>query len=84
MHDDALINHDFHCPYCDTPLTFVIDTSQGSHDTWEDCHQCCAPIQLQVIVSPMTGELDASSLDVTTTCCSVGLKSLNPLPLLYH
>lgn len=59
MQDDALIHHDFHCPYCDTLLTFVIDISQGSHDTWEDCHQCCAPIQLQVIVSPMTGELEA-------------------------
>jgi|TARA_R110002049_G_scaffold60529_2_gene162440 hypothetical protein len=59
MHDDALINYDFHCPYCDSPLTFLIDTSQGSHDTWEDCHQCCAPIQLQVVVSPMTGELDS-------------------------
>ncbi|MGO2055171.1 MAG: CPXCG motif-containing cysteine-rich protein, partial [Halomonadaceae bacterium] len=37
----------------------LIDTSQGSHATWEDCHQCCAPIQLQIIVSPMTGELDS-------------------------
>jgi len=30
MQDDALVNYDFHCPYCDSPLTFLIDTSQGS------------------------------------------------------
>ncbi|WP_447555841.1 CPXCG motif-containing cysteine-rich protein [Vreelandella sp. EE22] len=59
MNDEALIDHAFDCPYCGTPLTFVIDTSQGSHTTWEDCHQCCAPIQLQVVVSPMTDELEA-------------------------
>ncbi|GAB2710037.1 CPXCG motif-containing cysteine-rich protein [Halomonas garicola] len=59
MHDDALIAHDFHCPYCDSPLTFEIDASQGSHTTWEDCHQCCAPILVEVVVSPFSGELES-------------------------
>ncbi|MCS2608940.1 CPXCG motif-containing cysteine-rich protein [Halomonas dongshanensis] len=59
MYDDALIEHAFHCPYCDAALAFTIDTSQGSHVTWEDCHYCCSPIQLRVEVSPFTGELES-------------------------
>lgn len=59
MHDDALVPYDFHCPYCDSPLSFLIDTSQGSHITWEDCHQCCAPIQVAVDISPISGELES-------------------------
>ncbi|WP_017429952.1 CPXCG motif-containing cysteine-rich protein [Vreelandella jeotgali] len=60
MHSDtALMEYDFHCPYCGSPLTFDIDPSQGSYTTWEDCHQCCAPIQVVVDVSPFSGELES-------------------------
>ncbi|WP_346795904.1 CPXCG motif-containing cysteine-rich protein [Halomonas sp. Bachu 37] len=58
MQSDAIVAYHFNCPYCDSLLEFLIDTSQGSHETYEDCHQCCAPIQLRVEVSLTTGELD--------------------------
>ncbi len=61
MPEDALVPYHFHCPYCDSALEFLIDASQGSHTTWEDCHQCCAPIQLQIEVSPMTDELTVTT-----------------------
>lgn len=58
MPDDALISHEIDCPYCATPMTLLIDASQGSHTTWEDCQRCCAPIQLEVTVSPFSGKLE--------------------------
>ena len=58
MVDDALISYEIDCPYCATPMTLLIDTSQGSHTTWEDCQRCCAPIQLEITVSPVSGELE--------------------------
>ncbi|MCO7246219.1 MULTISPECIES: CPXCG motif-containing cysteine-rich protein [Halomonadaceae] len=62
MQEDTLVEYDAYCPYCDTLLTLLIDPSQGSHVTWEDCHQCCAPIQLAIEVSLVTGELESVSL----------------------
>lgn len=58
MQDDSLVEYDFHCPYCDSALTFLIDVSQGSHLTWEDCHHCCAPIQVAVDISPLGDEIE--------------------------
>lgn len=59
MHEERLDSHSVHCPYCDTPFDLLVDVSQGSHDTWEDCPRCCAPIQIRVEVSPFDGELTA-------------------------
>ncbi|TDO06135.1 MULTISPECIES: CPXCG motif-containing cysteine-rich protein [Halomonas] len=57
MHEENLEPQEMYCPYCDTPFELLIDRSQGSHATWEDCPRCCAPIQLRIEVSPASGEL---------------------------
>ncbi|MBB3142305.1 CPXCG motif-containing cysteine-rich protein [Halomonas organivorans] len=62
MHEEALDNHAVRCPYCDTAFELQVDASQGSHETWEDCPRCCAPIQLRIEVSPVSGELESLSL----------------------
>ena len=46
------------CPYCGEGYTTMVDTSQGSHGTIEDCPVCCRPIQLTVECEP--GEVLAS------------------------
>lgn len=43
------------CPYCGEAYSTMIDTSQGAHETIEDCPVCCRPIQLIVECEP--GEL---------------------------
>jgi len=43
------------CPYCGETYTTMIDTTQGGHETIEDCPVCCRPIQLTVDCEP--GEL---------------------------
>lgn len=46
MHEESLSPRRVRCPYCDAPFDLLLDPSQGSQLTWEDCHVCCAPIQL--------------------------------------
>ncbi|QTF92384.1 CPXCG motif-containing cysteine-rich protein [Halomonas sp. BM-2019] len=55
MNEEQLASRRVHCPYCDAPFDLLVDASQGSHLTWEDCHVCCAPIQVRVEVSPAGG-----------------------------
>ncbi|MFM9269299.1 CPXCG motif-containing cysteine-rich protein [Halomonas elongata] len=62
MHEDALESRSVRCPYCDTPFALQVDASQGSHATWEDCPRCCAPIQLRIEVSSVSGELESVTL----------------------
>ncbi|MHB0776822.1 CPXCG motif-containing cysteine-rich protein [Halomonas sp. WWR20] len=57
MNEEELTSCDVHCPYCDTAFELLVDTSAGGHATWEDCPRCCAPIQVQVVVS-MSGEYE--------------------------
>ena len=40
------------CPYCGEGYDTMVDTSQGSHSTIEDCPVCCRPIQLTVECEP--------------------------------
>jgi hypothetical protein len=40
------------CPYCGESYTTMVDTSQSSHATIEDCPVCCRPIQLTVTCEP--------------------------------
>lgn len=40
------------CPHCGEPWTTVIDTSQRSFATIEDCPVCCRPIALDVQCAP--------------------------------
>lgn len=44
------------CPYCGSPISFVIDPFSGSQSYVEDCEVCCKPIQ----VSYSEGEDDDS------------------------
>lgn len=62
MNEEQLESREVHCPYCDTPFDLLVDLSQGSLATWEDCPRCCAPIQLRIEVSPVSGELDSLAL----------------------
>ncbi|MFG6159047.1 CPXCG motif-containing cysteine-rich protein [Halomonas sp. 1390] len=62
MNEEQLESREVNCPYCDTPFDLLVDLSQGSHATWEDCPRCCAPIQLRIEVSPVSGELDSLML----------------------
>ncbi|WP_136247317.1 CPXCG motif-containing cysteine-rich protein [Halomonas borealis] len=62
MHEEALDSQAVRCPYCDAGFELLIDVSQGSHATWEDCPQCCAPIQLRIEVSLVSGELESLAL----------------------
>ncbi|GAB3352140.1 CPXCG motif-containing cysteine-rich protein [Chromohalobacter beijerinckii] len=58
MNEEMLLSWPAKCPYCDASFEMLIDSSVGSHATWEDCPQCCAPIQVRVTVSPFSGELE--------------------------
>jgi Cysteine-rich CPXCG len=40
------------CPHCGEPLEINVDTSQGSHETVEDCQVCCRPMRLIVACEP--------------------------------
>jgi hypothetical protein len=40
------------CPYCFEPVTLAIDTSQGAHETIEDCQVCCRPIRCVIECVP--------------------------------
>ncbi|MCH4561911.1 CPXCG motif-containing cysteine-rich protein [Halomonas sp. EGI 63088] len=61
MHEEQLDRYPVHCPYCDTPFELLVDRSEGSQETWEDCPRCCAPIQLRIEVS-VDGELESVTL----------------------
>ena len=43
-----------HCPYCNTLLTLLIDSSEeqfehsGVQQYVEDCHRCCQPILVTI------------------------------------
>jgi len=49
---DALIETEIACPHCGAPFSITIDTSQGDHETIEDCAVCCRPIQLKSACEP--------------------------------
>ncbi|HET8789666.1 MAG TPA: CPXCG motif-containing cysteine-rich protein [Modicisalibacter sp.] len=62
MHEEMLGSMEVNCPYCGTDFDLLIDTSQGSHISWEDCPRCCAPIQIGIAVSLHSGELEQVTL----------------------
>ena len=49
---DILIEAEIQCPHCGENYPAMIDTSQGSHVTTEDCPVCCRPIRLDVACEP--------------------------------
>jgi len=53
---NAIVPAEVECPWCYEPVLFQIDTTQGDHETIEDCQVCCRPISLNVQCEP--GRLD--------------------------
>ncbi|MFC0268812.1 CPXCG motif-containing cysteine-rich protein [Kushneria aurantia] len=47
------------CPHCGAANDIPVDISQGSHETWVDCHWCCAPIMVAITVSPLDDTLES-------------------------
>lgn len=43
---------DVQCPYCGEVFEVSIDTTQGRHETIEDCAVCCRPITMRVECEP--------------------------------
>ncbi|MBZ9539181.1 CPXCG motif-containing cysteine-rich protein [Modicisalibacter tunisiensis] len=58
MNEEMLTAHATHCPYCGSAFDLLVDASQGSHVTWEDCPRCCAPMQIGVEVSSVVGDIE--------------------------
>lgn len=52
-----LLEADIVCPHCGEAFVLMIDTSQGSFFTTEDCTVCCRPIGIEVECEP--GEIFA-------------------------
>ncbi len=52
---DLLAEANVICPHCGEEYSTMVDTTQGSHETIEDCPVCCRPIQVNVECEP--GEL---------------------------
>ncbi|MCM2972333.1 MULTISPECIES: CPXCG motif-containing cysteine-rich protein [Larsenimonas] len=61
MNEELLEPRDVQCPYCGTMCTLLIDASQGSISTVEDCQRCCSPMQVAIEVDA----LDDTVLSVT-------------------
>ena len=40
------IEHAFFCPYCDAPVTMLLDPSVPHQRYVEDCEVCCNPIEV--------------------------------------
>lgn len=41
---------DVQCPYCGETITLLVDDSAGDQRYIEDCHVCCRPIVVTVVV----------------------------------
>lgn len=39
-----LLERRLRCPFCDAPMTLLIDLSAGSQEYVEDCQVCCQPM----------------------------------------
>jgi hypothetical protein len=35
-----------HCPYCDAPITLIIDPIKAYQSYVEDCEVCCRPMEV--------------------------------------
>ena len=45
---DYVVEIEIECPYCGEVFPSTADTSQGSHNTIEDCVVCCRPINVEI------------------------------------
>ncbi|HEX8297901.1 MAG TPA: CPXCG motif-containing cysteine-rich protein [Rubricoccaceae bacterium] len=44
------IEHAFACPYCDAPISMLLDPSISAQRYVEDCEVCCNPIEIDYAV----------------------------------
>lgn len=51
------------CPYCWEKIDLQLDLSAGTQSYTEDCHVCCQPILVRLMVDEDTGrfELDVDA-----------------------
>lgn len=47
-----IVDVEIECPYCFEVFPSVVDTSEGSYETIEDCSVCCRPIALTIDCEP--------------------------------
>lgn len=46
----SLDERDVYCPYCNEPITLLIDPSVEEQNYVEDCQVCCQPMVVQVSI----------------------------------
>ncbi len=46
-----LIEHTFRCPYCNEPISVMLDPSEKKQQYVEDCEVCCNPIDINYEIS---------------------------------
>ena len=50
-----LIEQRILCPYCNEPITVLVDTSVDYQEYIEDCQVCCRPIEMTTSVDFESG-----------------------------
>lgn len=43
----SVVEHSIHCPFCDEPMTVLLDLSAGEQSYIEDCQICCRPMMIR-------------------------------------
>ena len=46
----SLSEEPIHCPYCEEPISVVVDHSIGEQEYVEDCQVCCRPLVLSIAI----------------------------------
>jgi len=41
-----IVDRKIRCPYCDEPMSILLDLSGGDQSYIEDCQICCQPMQV--------------------------------------
>ncbi len=41
----------YHCPYCFTEVSILVDTSVNQQQYIEDCERCCNPIEFTISIN---------------------------------
>ncbi|NVJ49528.1 MAG: CPXCG motif-containing cysteine-rich protein [Gammaproteobacteria bacterium] len=49
------------CPYCNAPITLLLDCSEAYQEYIEDCEVCCQPITVHLRIS---GDLENDVIQV--------------------
>ncbi len=44
-----MFEHFFQCPHCWEEISFLLDSSEHTHDYIEDCEVCCNPIEITAV-----------------------------------